>query len=101
MRIGTRILRDAPGAIDFGTDLGEDWVVPKGGIRYLVARELAQGAILSGFDGEGRLVGERWSASLTALREILEALAARGIIEPPREIPDTAGTALGYLNQSL
>jgi hypothetical protein len=91
--------RSDQGAL-FGSGLGEDWVVPREGVRYLVARELAAGALLSAYDAAGRIVGERFAASLAALEAVLEGFAARGLGPSPRAIPGDAPSALRWLDSA-
>ncbi|MAG58515.1 MAG: hypothetical protein CMJ83_19680 [Planctomycetes bacterium] len=98
-RLGTRLLTDAPLVDLFGPDLGEDWVVPREPVHYVVVAGLADGALLTAYDPSGRIVGERWSATFEDLARVLDGAARRGQAEPPRTLPD-GGSALRWLDGS-
>jgi len=99
-RIGTRLDPSAaPAPLLFRTDLGEDWVVPRERVRYLVVGPTSSGALMTAYDPEGRIVGERFAATFEELLHVLESAALRGTAEPSRAIPQDAPSALIWLDQ--
>lgn len=80
-----------------GRDLGEDWIVPKAAVRYLVAREVPGGALLTAYTGDGQLAGERFAGSFEELEELLHKAHAGGRAEVIRSIPEGTPSALEAL----
>ena len=76
---------------------GEDWVVPKQPVAYLILTPTANAGVLSAYDALGRLVGERFDPSTDHLLDLLHGLAARGIADGPIPIPEPEKSALRYL----
>lgn len=98
-RIGTRIPTETPPDPSlFGPDLGEDWVVPRERLRYLVVTDSDDGALMTAYDPSGRIVGERFASSFDELRTVLLEAAERGAAEAIRTIPDDARSALSWLD---
>lgn len=99
-RVGTRIHEGQRLPADaLGRDAGEDWIVARERIRYLIARTVAGGAVLSGYDAQGRLMGERFAPDFGEIRKLLDAAVAAGVAEPWREIPPDVGSALRWLDR--
>jgi hypothetical protein len=69
-------------------DLGEDWVVPREATSYLVAAT-GPPALISFFDGQGRLTGEVL-VHTADLRSHLASLEAAGILGPVEVLPPGA-----------
>ena len=90
-RIGAKVV---PGArLDgglFGRNLGEDWVVPRDPIGFLVASEVDEGALLTAYTEDGRVVGERFADSLSAFGRLFDEAHQRGLLDRPAEIPPEA-----------
>lgn len=98
-RLGTRLPDGTPpDPALFRSDLGEDWVVPRASVRYLVVQPTADGGVMTAYDPQGSIVGERYAATLDELARLLDAAAARGVVEKPRPIPDDASSALAWLD---
>lgn len=98
-RLGTRLPEGTPPNPGlFSPDLGEDWIVPREPVRYLVAQRTSQGAIMTAYGPSGTIVGERHAGSLDELVALLNAAAQRGVAESPRPIPDDAPSALAWLD---
>lgn len=98
-RLGTRIVK--PGLLLSslcGPGLGEDWVVPKSKVRYLVQLEVPSGFLLNAYDEAGRIVGERFHAATPEEPSPLRLLAGTGVAEPLRVIPEAVKSALAFLD---
>jgi hypothetical protein len=99
-RIGTRLLSPHVRLERLlGPGLGEDWVVPKLAPRYLVGiSDPGGGALLTAYDGTGRILGERWCPGLSEVVQRLEQLHEEGHVEAPAAIPDQATSVLQWLD---
>ncbi|NRA96531.1 MAG: hypothetical protein HRU14_10025 [Planctomycetes bacterium] len=98
-RLGTRLPEGTPpDPALFTADLGEDWVVPRSAVRYLVVQQTAEGAVMTAYGPHGSIVGDRYASSLDALTALLTSAAQRGVAETPRIIPDDAPSALAWLD---
>ena len=68
-------------------------------LEYLVVGPTSSGALMTAYDPEGRIVGERFAATFEELLHVLESAALRGTAEPSRAIPQDAPSALIWLDQ--
>jgi hypothetical protein len=87
-RLGCRLL--TPTGISptwFSRNFGEDWIVPKGAIVYLVLHRKGASSQLTAFDKGGLLVGEVHQQSGVDLLALLSDLVRDGLTSELVAIP--------------
>jgi hypothetical protein len=96
-RVGARVV-DARGALAWlGKDFGEDWVVPKAEVRYLVARGVGAATLLTAYGPDGQVLGDRLFPTAGEAETVMRGLRERGLASDWREIPDDAPSAREFL----
>ncbi len=100
MRRRTRILDSLAAHRLFVADFGEDWVVPKAPLRYVVLSAVGNAALLTAFGPDGLLLGERLFPDPRRAAYLLDRLAADGMAEPPRDLPPPPESATRALDRS-
>ncbi len=85
----------------FADDFGEDWVVPRAAIRYVVVRESGPEAILTAFGPQAQIVGERHFPDGAQAMRAIERLASDGSAEPVRDLPEPPASATRFLDERL
>jgi hypothetical protein len=81
-----------------GKDFGEDWVVPKSEVRYLVTRPVDGALLFTAYGAKGQLIGERLFADAEAGSALMKRLYDENLIEPWREIPEGLQSATRFLD---
>jgi hypothetical protein len=101
LRTGTRVLDPRPALRFLGRDFGEDWVVPKAEVRYLVARTVAASILLTAFGREGQVLGERLFPDAAEAAAVMERMRDEKVVEGWREIPEDEVSAARFLETGL
>jgi hypothetical protein len=97
-RTGTRVLAPSRALGWFAPDFGEDWVVPKSAVRYLVARRTGAALLLTAYGKGGEVLGERLFADAIAGEDVMRGLSDAGLVESWREIPEGSASATRFLD---
>jgi len=97
LRTGTRVLASGPALGFFGHDFGEDWVVPKAEVRYLVARDVAASRLITAYGPDGQVLGERLFADAADATAFMRRMSDENLVETWREIPDGEVSAMRFL----
>ena len=97
LRTGTRVLAPGPALGFFGRDFGEDWVVPKAEVRYLVARDVAAARLITAYGSDGQVLGERLFANAAEATAVMRRMKDENLVESWREIPDGEVSATRFL----
>ena len=80
-----------------GKNFGEDWVVPKTEMRYLVTRSLDASLLLTAYGADGQLIGERVFPDGALGSDIMKRLTDENLVEAWQEIPDGPVSATRFL----
>jgi hypothetical protein len=97
-RRGSRVIDPRRASGWLGKDFGEDWVVPKSEVRYLIARRVQGSLLFTAYGADGQLIGERLFANSVTGNEVMKRLSDQNLVEQWRDIPDDSVSATRFLD---
>jgi hypothetical protein len=97
-RSGSRVIDPLRAHAWLGKDFGEDWVVPKSEVRYLVTRRVERSMLFTAYGPDGQLIGERLFADAAAGSDMMRHLSDARFVEEWRDIPDEIRSATRFLD---
>jgi hypothetical protein len=100
VRSGSRVLDPRRASSWLVDDFGEDWVVPKSEVRYLITRRVDGALLFTAYGANGQLIGERLFADAAEGAALMERLAAEKLVELWRPIPDGLSSATRFLDSA-